>query len=384
MPDAANPLKRERVQHLPLSKLHLDTSNPRFGALAGQSATETEVLDTIVEQFGIEDVLSSIAVNGFFESEPLVGIELTNGDVRVLEGNRRLAACLVLADDPRAVNQGRRREAYSRLQAEHGRTVKEIPVLVYDEEDREKLLPYLGVRHIAGSQPWDSYAKATWVAQVLEAGNLTIPEISQMVGDTHRTVARIVEGYYFINQLLRLGKFSPSESLRRGRGSNPDFPFSWVYSALGHTQIREWLGLQERTRPQPNPIPLDRLDRGQDLLIFLFGHRGRGTAPAVPDTRDLSDLALCLADPELVRELYRGKSVHEVRRLSKPSHQRITDHLLTAIEQLAEAYAVLGQEQIEAEEADSLLQYARRLSKLVAKISEELQKSTLPITSIED
>ncbi len=79
-----------------LEELQFDLRNPRYGAGAARLNTEREALDHIVEMFGVNDVLSSIAVNGFFDSEPLVGIKLENDDrVKVLEGNRRLAACLI-------------------------------------------------------------------------------------------------------------------------------------------------------------------------------------------------------------------------------------------------------------------------------------------------
>ena len=92
-------------QWLALERLHLDTENPRFGARLASVGDESRVLDEIVESHGIKDVLSSLAANGFFSSEPLVGA-VNKGreehDVVILEGNRRLAACLILADDPRA------------------------------------------------------------------------------------------------------------------------------------------------------------------------------------------------------------------------------------------------------------------------------------------
>ena len=81
------------LTHRPLAELHFDMKNPRFGGRAGDIKTEAATLDYIVHNFGIEDVISSIAANGYFQSEPLVGVEGKNG-ITILEGNRRLAACL--------------------------------------------------------------------------------------------------------------------------------------------------------------------------------------------------------------------------------------------------------------------------------------------------
>src|SRR5947208_1991677 len=87
-----------------LERLHFDPDNPRFAG-EGNASGDQDLLDQIVDKFGVEDVLSSIAVNGYMNTEPLVGVELPNDrGVCIKEGNRRLAALLILADDPRAKN----------------------------------------------------------------------------------------------------------------------------------------------------------------------------------------------------------------------------------------------------------------------------------------
>lgn len=89
---------------VPLDRLLLDGDNPRFGEGSGQSS-QADILDYIVQKFGVTDVISSLAVNGYFEAEPMVCRDLGDGDFVVAEGNRRLAACLILAGDPRASRQ---------------------------------------------------------------------------------------------------------------------------------------------------------------------------------------------------------------------------------------------------------------------------------------
>src|SRR5207249_466821 len=105
-----------------------------------------EALDHIVETFGVDDVLSSIAVNGFFDSEPLVGIRLDKEKrIRVLEGNRRLAACLILTGDERAAGQTRLRDQYSKIHKENGgKRLSPIPIIIYKGKDAMKnVLPYI-------------------------------------------------------------------------------------------------------------------------------------------------------------------------------------------------------------------------------------------------
>ncbi len=193
------------VELCSLERLQFDLRNPRYGAGAAKLNTEREALDHIVETFGVNDVLSSIAVNGFFDSEPLVGIRLEKEKkIRVLEGNRRLAACLILAGDERASGQTRLREQYAEIHEENGRKpVSPVPVIVYQGKDSMKsVLPYIGVRHIVGFLEWDSYAKAAWVDQVLRDQKLTLREVMEMLGDRNGTAPRMLAGYRFVNQLM--------------------------------------------------------------------------------------------------------------------------------------------------------------------------------------
>ncbi len=87
-----------------ISELLLDDSNPRFGELE-RGVEQSQLVDLIIDKFGIEDVVSSLAMNGFFSAEPLVCVRRKDGTLVVKEGNRRLCACIVLSGDPRAVRQ---------------------------------------------------------------------------------------------------------------------------------------------------------------------------------------------------------------------------------------------------------------------------------------
>lgn len=347
-----------RTRHFPLDQLRLDRNNARLGAEAGRLDTQVQILDTIVAKFEIDDVLSSLAVNGYFEAEPMVGVQdTTGGRIRIAEGNRRLAACLILAADDRARNHAKRTAQYQRLQSRHNRpAIEAVPVRVLS--DSKALLSYLGVRHIAASQPWDSYAKAAWVAKVLDKSDLTLEDVSQMIGDQHRTVARTLEGFYFVNQLIGAAQFSPGDSFRPGRGSNPDYPFSWVYTALGFGPIRKWLNLTDLSREGRHKRPIKgkkKLDEAAQLLVFLFGNRSTGRRAAINESREIEALARAIAVPESRRLLKRGKTVDEVGQLLKAPRDRVSDSLLDAQEALTNALSPLSQGEIDSRVADDLL-----------------------------
>lgn len=308
-----------------LSRLKLDVENPRFGGDSQRNVSQREVLDHIVKNYGVQDVLSSLAVNGYFKAEPLVGRASPGSDeIVIVEGNRRLAACLILSGDDRAHNQSRLAEPARRLWVARGRpAVDPVPVIIFSpDEKKRELLSYLGVRHISPSAPWDSFAKAAWVARVVEASDLTVSDVSQMVGDQHRTVARLLEGYYFIKQAEETGVFKPQDSQRSGRGSVTEYPFSWVYTMLGYAAARNFLGLSD-DGPKKRPVPEDRLARSGLVCQAMFGNRAKGISASVSDSRDLGDLASVLASPEKVALLEQGQSVELIIQNSRPLDERL-------------------------------------------------------------
>lgn len=339
-----------------LDKLLLDPENPRFG-LQGRSASQEQVLDLIVEKFGVNDVLSSLAVNGYFEAEPMVCRRIPESDLRiVVEGNRRLAACLIIVGAERASNQATRTAEYGALWRENRRPgIDPIPCILFDDAEQEtKILSYLGVRHIAASQPWDSYAKAAWVAQVVDGRGLDVETVSKMIGDQHRTINRLLEGYYLIQQLVSEGQFDPQNSVRRGRGSVTEYPFSWVYTVLGYATVRSFLNLEDGGA-QREPLGGERLDSGGLLLRVMFGDKSSGRNAAVGDSRQLGSLASALASPEKVRLLEQGKTLAEIDILTQPIEQRLSDGLGYIRDTLRDLIARLSEQEVDPEVAEGVL-----------------------------
>lgn len=380
MPSSPEPRSAEverPIENFYLEELQFDLRNPRYGAGAARINTEREALDHIVEMFGVNDVLSSIAVNGFFDSEPLVGLRIENEKrVRILEGNRRLAACLILAGDERAAGQSRLREQYSKLHTEHGnKRISPIPVIVYEgKEALREVLPYIGVRHIVGFLEWDSYAKAAWVDQVLRDHKLTLDEVTKMVGDKNRTIPRMLGGYRFVNQLVSTGHFRPDQSQRKGRGSNPDFPFSWVYTALDNLPIKEFVGFKETAgEPDEQPIAADKLDEAGSLMTFMFGDKNRGIAAVVDDSRELGDLARAIADPTMRNRLKEGKRLRLVIEESRPSADRLQEGLQRVGDQLKAMTGLIVPGSLEPDAALALVVPARLVSNLAKKVLADLR-----------
>lgn len=335
MPASDLGLADREVRRIELPNLLLDRENPRFGRKAA-SSSQADVLDAIV-RLDVKDVLSSLAVNGYFEAEPLVCRSLPNSTEHVVaEGNRRLAACLIIMEDPRASHHVQLSRRYADLWREHGSLpIDPVPAIVFDAGERQErtILSYLGVRHIASAQPWDSYAKAAWVAKIVETSDLTTGEVALMIGDQHRTINRMLEGYYLVQQLVEGGQFIPENSARKGRGSVTDYPFSWVYTILGYSAIRTLLDLGIEDA-HAYPLAESRLDDAGLMLRTMFGDKAKGKNAAIDDSRKLGNLASALGNPEKARLLEQGQKLDDIERLTQPIEKRIQDGLAIVREEI--------------------------------------------------
>lgn len=370
----APPTDGKTVEYEDLETLDFDADNPRFGRTAGDRRTQTEILDYIVLTFGVDDVLSSIAVNGYFMAEPLICREQAKGQrLTVMEGNRRLAACLILANDARAKNQQRKHEQYTAMRKASKRPeLGRVPIIRFGLRESEKdLLSYLGVRHIAASQGWDSYAKAAWIAKAVERSDLTLKEIALMTGDQHQTVRRLLEGFYFINQLIDDGIFVPETSLRKGRGSNREFPFSWIYTLFGYPSARGFVAMPEQ--PKLRPIPAARLRDASTLVVAMFGDKTKGRNAAIEDSREIGDLAAVLGDEEKIALLEAGKSVAEIEFQTQPIDLKLRDGLANCQSILAELTAAVAATPPSTDVAAATFSLARKVNNLSASLARSLQ-----------
>ena len=364
-----------KTERIPLKDLRLDDANPRFGGVSGNLGNQPDVLDHIVKTFGVDDVISSLAINGYFEAEPLVGRrDDSEGPVIIVEGNRRLAACLIITNDERASRQDVRIRKYGQLWSQHGcPAIDPLPCIVFSGEGRKKaLLSYLGVRHIASAQPWDSYAKAAWVARVVAENHLPLAEVAEMIGDRHQTIQRLLEGYHFIQQLISERAFIPENSNRRGRGSVTDYPFSWIYTILGYSSTREFLELRDRD-PQPNPVLPARIDDAGMVVKSMFGDASKGRSAAIDDSRELGDLAKALKDEEKVRLLRSGRRLAEIDQLTRPVGERLRDGLGQVRDLQGEMVKTLSEAEVGAELADRLASPAKTNVRMAREILKRLR-----------
>lgn len=366
-----------RKDNARLSSLLLDVDNPRFGGLSNEARDQADVLDHIVNTFGVDDLLSSLSVNGYFEAEPLVVRETKEGLV-VAEGNRRLAACLMLSGDDRAYRQREKAASFIKAWEQRGRpSLDPVPVIVFSGDgSKRELLSYLGVRHISSSKSWDSFAKAAWVADVVEQHGLPVRDIAIMIGDQHRTIERLLQGFYLVNQLVDKGEFRPSDSLRSGRGSVTDYPFSWVYTILGYAATQRYLEIAGGVA-KPDPLEGSNLKKGGVLMRAMFGDKRAGRNSAVNDSRQLGTLASMLVNPETLTLLEQGKNVDEIESATQDIDERLRLGIASVREVLRDLVARMDEVEVAREVAVSMVSPAEKAASLSISLLKKLQAASV-------
>jgi len=357
------------IDEYPLADLLLDKDNPRF-ADRHESKDQSRILEYIYGQFDLKDVLSSIAVNGFFHSEPIIGVKANGNKIKIVEGNRRLAACMIITGDERARSLKKVTSRYSEIWQENGKKkIVPVPVSVFPKSSADEFAAYLGVRHIQGSRQWDSYAKAAWIADMVESSRFEIDEIAAMIGDTQRLARRLLFGYYTAKQLEDAGKFDPQISLKRGRGSCVHYPFSWVYTILGYERIRTWLELPDT--PDPGALSKKSLPKAELLFVTMFGQGSK--EPAIRESRQLADLAKAITSPDGPRLLRKGNSLEEIEHLVKPPIEKVEDGLTEAELGLNQSLAPLNAGELDETEAYDLLPLSKRVLGLARSVDKQVR-----------
>src|SRR5687767_7153431 len=118
---------RREVVWRGLDDLLLDKKNPRLPD-GYERSDQGELLHLLAEDYSLIDLGKSIAANGYFSEEPLVTVKQTKQEKWVVvEGNRRLAALLLVQDPERAPKH--LREEWRAISDSAKFDVAEVPTL---------------------------------------------------------------------------------------------------------------------------------------------------------------------------------------------------------------------------------------------------------------
>lgn len=291
-----NTSQQSKIEFLPLNKLHFDPQNPRFARLFGShEQPEADIIERMVKNENVQELMGSIGEQGYFAGEPLLVAKNTAIDgYIVVEGNRRLAAVKLLRDEL----GGNQLPSIVRLREVAKITPEpDIPCIVF--EDRREILRYLGFRHISGAKRWDSLSKARYLEQLRSTFFAEqLPEeqlkgIALEIGSKPHYVAQMLTGLTVFDH-ARQNDFYGLQRVRE-----EDIEFSVLTTALSHTNIAEYIGLNN-----PRDISAKGLnqDRAKELFSWVFAQDEQGST-ILGESRNLRKLAAVVSDPTAILTL---------------------------------------------------------------------------------
>ncbi len=308
---------KKTVQHLKVVQIQLDSYNPRLPEEA-QGQTERKLLEVLYRDFNLDELAFSMAQNGYFDEEPVVVIQKKGGRFVAAEGNRRVATIKILLDSKKQTELGIRN--WPTLDADVAKDLSTIPAIVYD--DRDEVLPYLGVRHIAGIMKWDSYAKARYVANMVHAG-YNLEEIQNQIGDRQNSARK----HYLCYQLVQQTKNEFDFDIEPAKEN-----FSYLMLATGQGAIKRYLGIPSSLENVnlEEPISKEKLPDLKNLFSFIFGE-GKKKPSVLGESRDITNfLSHVLSNEQATDFLIKTRDLSAAFELSDGEEVMVRKYLASA------------------------------------------------------
>lgn len=281
----------KQIEVRDVETLLLDWRNPRL-ALDKDPGPEA-LLKRMYELESLEELATSLVRNGYFWEEPLVVVRSTRpGFFVAVEGNRRLSALKLLTDPKARKRVGA--EDFPEASTIQTARLGKVPTVLYGS--RAEVVPFLGFRHITGTKKWDTYSKARYIAQLIEASK-SMTDIEEAIGDTERTAKRLYQSYVLYNQIVE-----ELDLIQRAIREN----FSLLEVALGQQAIKTFLGVSKGLPKGriSSIVPEERLEQLRQLVSWLFGNKERGELRVISDSRQISQrLSHVVADEVSLQHL---------------------------------------------------------------------------------
>lgn len=308
------------TKSLKISDLLLDPENPRIPEPDdGKPRSQAELARILDMGFDAFTVAESLAVHGYFASEPMIAISGTNGKWIVVEGNRRLTAILGLTD---AGIRGGFLEAkkWDEIATNSKITSNDsIPVVI--ASSRLDAAPIIGTKHIGGILQWKPYPQARYIANLVDVHKVAFADVATLLGLKKNLVIDLYREQAISNQAKSLG-------INTG---NVESAFSLLTVAMRNSKLREHVGAPVGTavKQGEDPIPAEKFEEIKEILTFIFGDEN--TEAIITDSRQITTLANVVANPEGLKALRAGKSLDEAKQKITVSGQTPLERLVNRL-----------------------------------------------------
>lgn len=291
-------LKGELVDRA-INQLALDAENPRLPEeLIG--GTQTAILHYLYDNLVLEELAQSFVDNGYFLHEPMI-IMPHGRSYTVLEGNRRLAALMILHGRPEAV------EVLFDIDIPKGSLERLRVIPCYQVKSRDEVYKFLGFRHIGGIKTWGAEAKARYLSREVDdaatrGSDSPFREVGRRVGSN----APGVRNSYIALAILRYGRDEYDADVRVLQNER----FGVWMRALNSPELRSYINFGDAREYGEIKRALQGLneDHLKRVLRDLTPQEDSKKA-LVEDSRQLTDYGRILASAKASRLLDRYRDL---------------------------------------------------------------------------
>ncbi len=311
--------------------LFVDAKNPRLTGSNFLVSDQDPIIKSLWTEFNVAEITDSIVASGeFWQHEPLIAAK-EDGKLVVVEGNRRLAAVKLLLS--RDAQQAIGASGIPEIDADLRRHLEFLPVV---QRDRRDVWEFIGFKHVKGPQEWDSIAKAEYIVRVHEDYGVPLVDIAKAIGDRNATVERLYHGLKVLHQARDAGVFYPSDRYYQRK----DFAYSHLWTGLGYDGVRAFLGIKDRAKDTPKPVPRNKIPALGELCRWMYGSHKEKVEPLItsqnPHLRQLDE---ALRAPRGIAALRRGLSLQFALNAARGDTRLLLDALVAAEQNLREAKA---------------------------------------------
>lgn len=320
---------KQSLEQVDPNQLSFDYKNPRIAEFGPTSEIpEQEIIKTLWDVMGVEEIVLSIRASGFFDHEPLIAVKEDGKNV-IIEGNRRLAAVKCILNPEIADYIGINKNTLS-IPDEYRETLKALPVIFVDQ--RQDAWKFIGFKHINGPAKWGSYAKAQYISQIKNEYGIPLADVASQIGDTHNTVQKLYQGLQVIEQAEKFKVFDRSD-ITANR-----LYFSHLYTGLTYEGFKEYIGITSVPEDTKDPVPVERKEQLGELLTWLYGSKKNKITPVIQSQNpDLRRLDAVLKSREAMHALRDGTPLYQAYEISQPKDQTFEKSLLEAKRALTKA-----------------------------------------------
>ncbi len=354
---------KPKYQYINLENLVLDDSNPRLPKSLHNKSKISTIEFLLLEASTIE-IMQSIGENGFFPGEQLLVVK-EKEKYKVLEGNRRLVAIMLLHDFSIATVK---ENIIKRVFEEAKYRPENIPCLVFN--NKEEVKKYIGFRHITGMKSWSLSSKARYLSDLKKTyfQNTTLKEtcrgLAKMIGSRKDYVERLLIAYD-IYQEVENEAFYKIKDL-----DDTTFYVGYLSDSLSRTQITKFLNVDLRTENPTEKLDTENL---KNLIHWFYEKNDQNQTRLKGKSSDLNALNKVISNETAFKVFSEGTPLYEALELTEKTDNIYRDSIKKALRHLEMADRTVHKVTEFYSDTDDDLNTIRKLAVKIKRTKEDME-----------